>query len=309
MSFDSVGVNPRDVLIETTNSGKTWSKASVPKGEDFLENTISCGSATTCVVLGYQKNDVEKGFIIETTNGGRSWTNLADPSFGRLNVISCWSSDECLAIGNKGNENFSAVTRDEGTSWLKRGTEAIYPTALDCYDATHCLLDGLPTKAVDESFTVDGGVNWSSLNQNLGSLLDSTITCAGEEKCLITSTTKFVRTSNGGRSIENATKMKQSIFSDIFTSTGVSCAAEVCYAVGGGVDEKPFALKSTNGGGTWTDLTTRNLAPDPATVSCVNSDICVVGGSGPLVGNRSISRTINGGLSWKLENVPRQRNL
>jgi hypothetical protein len=77
--------------------------------------------------------------------------------------------------------------------------------------------------------------------------------------------------------------------------------------VGNLQNTNPFALKSVNGGTTRAFLNAQNLTPNPASISCVNRNVCVVAGSGTFNTNRSISRTTNGELSWQSEYVPSQR--
>jgi photosystem II stability/assembly factor-like uncharacterized protein len=310
MSLDSSNESKlRDVLIESRNSGSTWSKIQSRKGTDYLPNTISCGSPTTCIVLGDLTKRRSQGFILKTTNGGRSWFELPERRILRMNAVSCWTALNCLGIGSEGNENFSETTSNGGVIWTKRGKEPIFLPALDCFDSLHCLADGLSLSTVNVAYTNSGGKTWNARTLKLGFLQSSTVSCIGPSTCLLSSEPTIARTMNGGRTVADALSAKQSKNVNLVGNVAVDCVeGRFCYAVGNLQDTNPFVLKSVNGGITWAYTNAHNLTPNPTSLSCVNKNVCVVAGGGTFHNNRSISRTTNGGLSWQSEYVPRQRS-
>ena len=85
------GGNVASVIV-TQNGGATWSDSTPPAGVTTL-SAVSCPSSAVCYAGG-------GAGIMKSSDGGTSWT-IQDSSFPPQS-ISCFTIDECTAVGGLG---------------------------------------------------------------------------------------------------------------------------------------------------------------------------------------------------------------
>ena len=146
--------------IARTWNGSKWSVVSVklPSGTTSSDlSTVSCKankSATFCVAVGEYSTDKGSYALVDTWNG-KSWTPsepyTAAGTFGDLLSVSCYSAQDCLAVGPYFSSSGAAGTLSEywnGSKWVKgnpTGTSTTaFPllTTVSCPTAKYCLAAG-----------------------------------------------------------------------------------------------------------------------------------------------------------------------
>lgn len=115
-------------LLEEWTSG-AWHVGSLPAEEpplpDVALSSISCSSATSCLVVG---EEASNPFGLETFTAlayqwnGTQWSRItAAPGAGtqtNLESVSCSAPDACTAVGDAGASNASAIAeRWDGSAW------------------------------------------------------------------------------------------------------------------------------------------------------------------------------------------------
>ncbi len=88
-------------IIVTNNGGSSWIDAAPPSGVTTL-TTVSCPSASVCYAGGGSG-------IMKSSNGGSTWT-VQDSTFPAQS-ISCFTIDECTAVGGLGIDRVRQTAR------------------------------------------------------------------------------------------------------------------------------------------------------------------------------------------------------
>jgi Cutinase len=155
-----------------TYSGGTWTAAGAPlpsdaaapgTNQDFTPganlSSVSCSSTSFCAAAGYYLRDdrSDQGVLLTDTDG--TWTaagspSAASPKPGWLNGISCWSENDCVAVGwfmdSDGDTQGSLVT-DSGGSWTAgqvvppsdaSANPVVELMGASCLSATDCVAGG-----------------------------------------------------------------------------------------------------------------------------------------------------------------------
>ena len=145
-------------LAEVWN-GTEWSVQSTPNVSGAKETTlykVSCGSASSCMAVGYYRNTAGTYYVvIEHWNGSEWAIQTAPEPTGTLNSllegVACSSATACTAVGYY--ENSSGVTlplaeRWNGTEWSIQttpspsGATESEPLSVSCATSTACTLVG-----------------------------------------------------------------------------------------------------------------------------------------------------------------------
>ncbi len=151
---------------ETWN-GASWSVQSIADPTDRNITSVSCASATACMLVGNGT-----GSFAESWNGS-AWSNLATPSpmSSSLTSVSCVAADACVAVGSLQTEGGGSVPYAEvwnGATW----TTELPPlpsqvnggdfSAVSCTSATACTAVGSVTgTAVTGLVEAWNGSTWS----------------------------------------------------------------------------------------------------------------------------------------------------
>ena len=112
------GGNVASVIV-SQNGGATWSDRLLPPGVTTL-STVSCPSAAVCYAGGGSG-------IFKSTNGGASWT-VQDSSFPAQS-ISCFTIDECTAVGGLGivrHNGWFHLESSDAAVWTQRSCRAFH---------------------------------------------------------------------------------------------------------------------------------------------------------------------------------------
>ena len=315
------GTSTRDVLIETTDEGRTWIRASVPSDVIFGASPIACGFLSACLASGYSRiNGHHTSYIFYTHNAGRSWVDVANAALSRDAILSesCWSAAECVVLHSVGKDGrMSSVSTDDGGRKWTSGGFFPYPliSGLACSAPLRCLAIGGGGNAVNHFVsTLDGGETWMPTGLHLGvdilqPFLTNSISCASEMICLLGGGLDYplYRTIDDGVTVTGISLPREKF---AINSVSVSCpSSSICYAA----TSEGYVLKSTNGGASFFNMPLlsfeklRSLSVYLNVISCPTKTTCVIGSidSGSL---ESIFRTDNGGGSWVKESVPRVKN-
>lgn len=177
-----------DAVLETTDAGRRWLRLAVPSpaGPGGLLG-ISCPVRTRCWAIGY-------GAVLATKNGGRTWFDQPGPSG---TSISCPTERKCVTAGseNASGSTFIYVTSDGGGRWtgtwrspVSATSPALSPTAVSCWDASHCLAAGQGTTGPVVLQSDDGGLRWTGLELGFGAgsfTYATAVRCQVSRRCVL----------------------------------------------------------------------------------------------------------------------------
>ncbi len=131
------GTGNDQAFLVTTNSGASWSVATVPSGITDLQFN-SCPSSTYCIAYG--TNSSSSTVPLFSTNDGQSWNLATFPSGISLYIWSdrCPSSTFCLAYGiNSSGSTVLLYSTNDGQSWnLTTSTSGVLASSYACYSTT-----------------------------------------------------------------------------------------------------------------------------------------------------------------------------
>jgi photosystem II stability/assembly factor-like uncharacterized protein len=135
------------VDYSTTDSGAVWTGRLLPIG--VTPDSISCGSSTECVTVGYGPTFAgNEGTAFVTTDGGTVWSQTALPGpVANLDAVSCAGSS-CTAVGDNfaGEEGEPVIldSTDGGLAWasesIPSGVSSL--TEVSCPSASACVAAG-----------------------------------------------------------------------------------------------------------------------------------------------------------------------
>ena len=272
---------------------------------------VSCPTPTRCVAMG----DNARGVVsIVSTNGGLSWT--------KPTVTLAWPSYKLLA-GAPG----STMGDMSGLSCV--GTFCIGIGTLE-------LRNGNPLEALLVT-SHSGGHRWSSVRPVPGVQAFDEVTCATASMCVASAFPRpasggvLLTTSNGGKSWRSTSGLSipgvsGSEFTNTVCTVGPTCkvlSTDFLYTAGGASPKIPLA-KSTGALRSWT-VTTGTLTSPPSPpipsydvqgldvgeLACPSIEICLVAGevtdTASPVPNAPfdvVIRTLNGGTTWSLAQLP-----
>ncbi len=156
------GVTNQDNAVEEWN-GSTWTSAgsvTIGGAAVLILNDLKCGSASTCVLVGYQNpGDLERAVSVELTGAAVPATAvLSAPTvlpnadvnqWNDLFSVACVAADDCWAAGGTvergGPTEQSLAAHWNGTAWTTGPSQSVASSELAgvaCPAAGQCVLAG-----------------------------------------------------------------------------------------------------------------------------------------------------------------------
>jgi photosystem II stability/assembly factor-like uncharacterized protein len=231
-----------DAIYVSTDGGITWGQASSPSMEGET-GQVTCPSVSDCMTV-VSGNPTPSTLV--TTNGGLSWTSESvpnpDPSEQEvLTSISCWSTNDCTAIGDELTDtypiDFVLTTTDFGQMWTITPESNLPLNSIDCI-SDQCVAVG-----------ANGGASYSNSN-------------------------------NGGITWSPAQTLPNTgAFESVSCSSLSSCTA-VAQTNSSGIPGNNFIFGSSDLGGPWTPEIAPSNVTGLNSVACVTGGICEAGGEG-----------------------------
>ncbi len=275
--------NTSGVVTTATLAGSTWAWTPASEVPSDASGTgslaaVACPSATTCLAVGGDGNNLGIVDQASLTSAGWTWspaTSLIPPSSGTgtLSAIACPSATTCVAVGTDGSEGVTATATSGAAGWtwspevrvdLGQASPGLGGlNAVACPSTTTCVAVGSDNSdAVTTTGTADAsGWTWSP-------------------EVIVTPD------ASGGGEL-----------------TGVACpSAMICVAVGSTIANGDVVSQQTGGtysaeiatgsvtGATVTWSPVSDVAPDPtgsdalAAVTCVSASSCLAVGAGGAYG-------------------------
>lgn len=329
--------NIAPALVENY-TGTSW-QTDVPIPQETAYATIgeevSCGTATTCMLVGDHYNKPAKPSMLAEISSGTTWSILRwnDPRgvrWGVLDAVSCVGSSYCMAVGTADKtvqQNYSAQWRGSGTL---RQISTPNPArarwadiaGVSCLSATDCMAVGDYESSAKRVLTFAeawNGTKWRLLpgTPNVKHEQESIfndISCATPARCVAVGYTL----GSGSHPAEHPfaaqwTSGKWRLSATVSASDaglfGVSCpAASYCVAVGA---RGRSALAERWNGSSWRMLKiARTSSPRSGDslehVSCISRGHCVAVGFRYIPGRNYADHTLAevwNGSAWKLQNT------
>lgn len=211
--FAPKGQIPTDQIEVTTDSGATWSTASLPVTLT-VGASVSCPSITFCAVLGAdQSGQLE---FLTSADQGQTWTTEQVPTTGSQDSfnadLSCPTVTSCAAVVTPvsevggglsiwGHTPFAISSTDAGATW----STATFPTSfsaspgsLSCTAAGDCVAAGSllsgPNNA-GAAYSTDGGATWSVSSVPADAVPLAHVNCTSGGLCMATA--GLLRTAGG----------------------------------------------------------------------------------------------------------------
>jgi photosystem II stability/assembly factor-like uncharacterized protein len=138
-----VGAGPAGgVITKTSDSGRSWTSASLPATSGDSEFAIACPTASVCYVGAEDAADASA--ILSTRDGGATWRTEQIPAGSIVTSISCVSSDTCIAVGSDllQHPQSTVLTTEDGATWVQEPSPARNFITVRCLDASHCWAAG-----------------------------------------------------------------------------------------------------------------------------------------------------------------------
>jgi hypothetical protein len=300
-------------------------------------NGVSCVTATACFAVGEGSSGRALAAVTTLTErwNGHFWTIVPSPNpngarNSHLDVVSCTSAQNCLAVGASaatGSSRTALVERWNGKIWTI--VPAPNPTdtfleGLSCTTATFCIAVGLQGFNTEGSATHTlaerwNGKRWSivpSSNPHASVLALDAVSCSSSTDCSavgdyadpgLPSSSTLVEHWNG-KTWKIVASPGDGSGAEFFGLVGVSCpSATSCVSVGEigtGLDAFSTLAERWNGR-TW------SLTPSPTggnlySVSCASATNCFAAGSlDPLQGDPASTLVDRwNGTHWSEEATP-----
>ncbi len=270
---------------------------------------ISCGSSTSCVIIGETEKSGElRSEKVQESSGhwGLTYESVATPSGAtqlELGAVSCSSSTFCMAVGSYYNEGRKDLVETwNGSAWSVQsppsegnGTNAM--RSVSCSSATSCVTVGeLSSKATAEHWN---GTGWSLITPSnptgaVGASLES-VSCSSSTSCMAVGDfhesgkedKTLTESWNGSAwSVKSSPNPSESKEGSVLL--GISCVSSTsCFAVGDYSNEffKLKTLVETWNGTEWAIQSSPN--PTGATNSSLVSDSCTSSTACTAVGSAS----------------------
>ncbi|MFZ0666127.1 MAG: hypothetical protein WAM97_10255 [Acidimicrobiales bacterium] len=324
---------------KSDQGGWTVAKSANILSKQGLFDTDSCGSATSCMAVGYytDKAGVEAP-MAEAWNGSK-WSVQKLPKTpgdqsGAFWGVSCTSATACTAVGAYADSSGDQVSLAEvfnGTSWSVEttpnpsGAQPVSLEGVSCTSSSKCIaVGGSEDSSGDVTTLVEKrkGTSWSivaSPNPSgaQGSVLDGE-SCTSSSAC--TAVGKYIDSSsdedtlaevwNGTswsiESTPNTSGTQTNLLGSVSCTSSGTCSAVGAYVDGSGAEE---ALAEEWNGSSWSIETIPN--PSGAQESTLSAVACTSGGACTAVGGyidssgpeMTLSEGWNG-TSWSLETTP-----
>lgn len=278
VSYLPPGLNgpiPQGVVV-TDDGGAHWRGfASLNSGPDVT--AVSCPSRSVCWVAGVNTS-TDAPEIAESTDSGKTWSDKTPASISspdqQLNAVDCVSDSVCWVVGDdqaNGVAPLAAETTDGGTTWK---TFANLPTftpydpngtyqlnAISCISALDCI--------------AGGGLNFAD------------------------GLAQVVSTTDGGQTWNLSTDPTLSSLQEVFSLSCLPAGGQAtCMAAADNLSAGgPVVTSSTDGGATWSGLSSFDTTGWMNSVSCPDAEHCWAAGAGTTVG---LAGTSDSGRSWSV---------
>ena len=283
------GCGSQDVLLASSDSGKTWEEISTQQVSEMQFTSPSTGWAL----------DVRG--LIRTKDGGKSWQRLQDfSSQGKyVSKLTLLSDRVLLLLEQDQTRPTQQIIKstDGGTSWVPVGDESsgYLPFVLRFFDEKHAIRSGF-SRPLEQ--TKDGGITWQAAaapafafinryNLEFDFVDPSNGWVAG---------TKLLRTSDAGSSWETVSDLQLNSIDFVSPTEGWAIKT-----VGDPVSCQIIVLHTSDGGVSWSQqATSKCLDRDTSTIRFVDKrNGWVNRGPGlPLLHTR------DGGLNWSDQQPP-----
>jgi hypothetical protein len=237
------GLDTPQVTLASTDSGTTWTRATVPAHFEFDFAGTSCPSRTWCVaggVLDPQSPTPTPAYAL-TRNLGATWTVRRLHALGTISTMTCATPRVCYAVGAS-NPPVSqipfgqiAVTTNAGGSW----TTTSFPTTgivtgISCASKTSCMANGSSLELGSTVFlrTTTTGAIWLLRGESLAFGQAQALDCPGASECLVdllhpSDVGSINMTRDGGKTWSNRSIGRDALF------YGASCSSlSACTFVG-----------------------------------------------------------------------------
>lgn len=286
-------------LLNTLNDGGSWTYATASPTPSAASSRVSSTCATSiCVATGAGED------LIQTTDTGANWDTVTPVSGASYSAVAC--SDAICVAGGEDNTLHALLIQslDTGASWntvVLPSESAVFNTA--ACSGNFCVAAG-STNVSSASFmkqTSNAGASWADSVTPLSavdtilysSACYSDICVVGGLDLSVTRSVLLVTTDAGGTWSDIPAITSQSAL-----VRAISCSASICVAVG--KDTAPFLYQSTDGGVSWSSVSTAFLPSNTTlnTASC-DGDYCIIAGvtSSPAP---ILAQTQNAGTTWAL---------
>ena len=281
--------------FHTTNGGAAWTKQSIP------QISSAYGVFLTSSDTGYMVGSLSrpggfsdpKGVVLKTIDGCTTWTLQDSVQISLndcLNDINFLNSTTGFAVGENGA---ILKTTNGGTKWTLIQAGITEPIAQVSWinSATAVAVSGSTSYWTSSGGgkifrTTDGGTSWPLVQSGTTNWLYSISFRASGVGIAVGDYGTIVQTTDGGMSWNLQSQGTNELLTDVtFTST------MKVYAVG----SNGILLQTTDGGVNWKTLTT-GTSTQLWKIRFFDANI------GTIVGDYTILRTTNGGMSW----VPQQ---
>ncbi len=156
--------------LVSTNHGSSWSQSGLEDSSinQYAPPSLSCKTASDCVVIGTTVSAGGPPTSYSTTDGGSEWTQTSTSLTGDTPAaISCSSTSACVSVGSTENNEGGAlilVSTDFGLQWI---TEPVPETpdffdslaGVSCASTSDCVAVGVSSNGYALT-TSDGGGSW-----------------------------------------------------------------------------------------------------------------------------------------------------
>ncbi len=184
--------SPGDGVFKSTNAGKTWTFAGLPKSEHVAKIAIDPRDPDVAIVaaLGHEWSPGGQRGIFRTQDGGKTWQQVlyVNPTTGGSDVVFDPQDPQIVYAGTfdflrqpwnfRGGGTGSGLyeSTDNGRSWQRLTDPALHDglpggiinrvgVAL-CYGSPNVVYALVPTKTGLLYRSNDGGAHWTSVNAN-----------------------------------------------------------------------------------------------------------------------------------------------
>jgi photosystem II stability/assembly factor-like uncharacterized protein len=281
-------------ILTSTTGGESWISDRVPaimySGDQKRFASVSCGSSTHCVVVGWA------GTVVTTTDRGEEWELRSTPArISELAGVWCNSARSCVAVGQDVSGGPTVIrTSDSGVSWKRQSVprNVNQLVSITCPTPGRCLATGTINNGPLILSTTDGGVTWKEDRVPLNAEFVWSVSCASSDSCVAvageSSQGTALLTVDGGETWRSA-RLPYDV-----AGFSIACpTTNECIVAGTDVALNAGRVASTsNGGASWASRRLPTGTPPLYSVACPSVKQCVAVG-GTLI------TTDNSGRTWE----------
>jgi len=136
--YEAPGTDGDSTLLESSDSGSTWSQESLPAGISYV-GAVSCPSPSTCYVVAYGNSSYT---LLATTDGGETWDEEPFSAANTESVsIDCPKADTCYVVAGASTGSLILTTLDGGATWSTYdadGNADLFSIGRPILDSRHC---------------------------------------------------------------------------------------------------------------------------------------------------------------------------